>query len=176
MSTENYKNWIITGMGIFILFLCYEIGRNEKQSKESDTYITRLENDRTNALKNASNYEVIHDTVYAERDRIKTKYIHITDSIRVQDSSFHADLFRLIYPTIDSANLTYFHLKSAREQLFVMDSVHTIDSLTKRELRLANAKADTMIDGLTKQVSAEQKRVKLWKSIAGLAAIANLIH
>jgi hypothetical protein len=136
---------------------------NEYLKIQSDNETLKAEKD--NLLKSAGEKMVIHDSIYLDRVKVKHHYINIIDSVRVIDSIGQVELNKLLYPTVDSANLTYFHYLSAREQLGLMDSLYVIDSLTILDLSKVIQK-DSAIhanDSLNLSDARKQGTKKFWK-------------
>lgn len=107
--------------------------------------IQKAEESREKHIEAAKELEPIHDIVYRDRFKVKHHYDTIIKEVLALDTSSKLVLFRQLYPSIDSANVTYYHAKSAIEQLSKMDSLYVVDSLIIGHLKSANKSCDTII-------------------------------
>jgi hypothetical protein len=167
-TDNNMKNIYQIAIIILLIALIFSTFNgcetdNEYLKIQSDNETLKAEKD--NLLKSAGEKMVIHDSIYLDRVKVKHHYINIIDSVRVIDSTGQVELNKLLYPTVDSANLTYFHYLSAREQLGLMDSLYVIDSLTILDLSKVIQK-DSAIhanDSLMLSDARKQGTKKFWK-------------
>lgn len=118
---------------------------------------------RSEDLKRAEKNQALSDTVYSTRWKIKTKYDTILK--KVMDSATVKAYYDSLVTSQDSAVKLFYHAKSLGEQLVVMDSVHTLDSLVKADLKLASLRSDTIIASLENKADSltKQCRKSFWK-------------
>lgn len=127
--------------------------------------IEQTKQSRAEDIKRAEKNEALSDTVYATRWKIKTKYDTLIKDVIKFDSTLVSAYYDSLVQNKKYAVVLFYKHQSCSTELVVMDSVHTLDSLVKVDLKLANIKADTIIaslenanDSLTKQC-----RKSFWK-------------
>ena len=116
------------------------------------------------------------ETLYVTKERTRTKYETIIRNVYQLDSAAQDSLFKLIYPSIDSANATYYHALHEREQRKLSDSIIIIQDSTISTFKVVTAKQDTAIQDLQNQNNKLTKKVRFWQGVSAVLGALNLIR
>lgn len=113
--------------------------------------IQKAEESREKHVIEVRRLEPLHDTVYADRFKIKHHYEKVIDTVETFDSTKVRLYYDSLVQSQINAVILYYRHRSCSTELQRMDSVHVIDSAIKAHLKASNVIADTLIDYWQKQ-------------------------
>lgn len=150
---------------LFALFslLYYTCGK-EKQLNEHTAILAKINAENESLRRSIRNQNKEVDTLYIERGNVKKRYDKKIREIKTLDSAQHDSLFGLIYPSKDSANATYYHYLSAREQLEITDSIVSRQDTIITHLERITSNQEQAISEQQKEIKTEKRKVFVWKA------------
>jgi len=168
--------WLILALGLALTASMYRTCNTENQSLKLQSNNETLQAEIANLNQGIKANEIIVETLYVDKWHAANKSEAKIAEVRALDKPQQDSLNRLLYPTVDSANLTYYHCIAAREQLALSDSIITIKDTIIGSLQLVSLKKDTIISNNAKELRKEEKKANRWMLIAIVAAFLNFTH
>jgi len=134
---------------------------------------TSLKEERKEHLAKADEGKAVHDTLWIEKIKEKTKLKEVVKFVAVADSAEIKRLFDSLVKSDRNAVTFYFEKESYKKQSEISDSIHKVDSGTIFHLTAAVLISDTIHRNdsleavrLRKQVQKERNGKRLWQCIA----------
>lgn len=155
---------LILALSFALCSLLYYTCGKEKQLNERTAVLAKINAENESLRDSIGHQKKEVDTLYLERTKVQTKYQTIIQQIKTLDSAQHDSLFGLIYPSKDSANATYYHYLSAREQLIITDSIVSRQDTIITHLERITSNQEQAISEQQKEINTEKRKVFIWKA------------
>lgn len=176
---NKYEKLFSLAIVVFLVMMLIGVCNRRPQSTQTEDPRIELMQKKIDSLTYLVNHaEVRVDTFYAQKAEVKKKAKAKVAEIALLNPEQKDSLFKLIYPTIDSANATYYWCIESRQQEALSDSIivqkDTIIFALKEQKVLSDSTAGiykSERDKARKKAEDDAYKLYLWKNV-GIALIA----